>query len=570
MPYEYLGQSGDYHHFRDEDGQELALDQDTADQLLAEQSVQEPQASAASEWDKYKAPTGSSYGTTRVGDIYDNYATQAAGQAEVAKGQSDVFDQYAQEAAQTPADQQKRIRLQGSSGKQGQTAPRQIGENLWDNGNGTLTRHVPATRGTPGGMQPYSAAMSGPHPKMMELANDAQELRANQHIDAQLAADSMRSRKAAEIEQFKLMQAKNMREREDIETRMRIQQADLDEKSRLFEQKQASLEGAKITTKEDWGTTILSAIAAGLGAYGAATTGSPNFALDIINRSKQQKLATQEANIANAKDNVAIARDERDMVSNSLEGQRLERKAAIEKEQLDEMRKLAMESELAAVQPQLNSLIQQADKQYADTMAQLYSQWRTETTERYRPGTAGTPARNEVVIDPALAMSAEVGKLKSQAREGGADARSGPVYWNGEELATLERESANKVNEANDKFVNFLDNSEELNDLQKNGNMASDVDRGRMNALTPFVVNALRKAGDSSDTDRKAYMDAVGAGDFDLAFRLAQSASREAIRIMTRETKNLNQRYLGTSKHIDDYVKSRKVLDPDTRADTLE
>ena len=49
--------------------------------------------------------------------------------------------------------------------------------------------------------------------------------------------------------------------------------------------------------KEDTGKRIMAAIAAGLGAYASAMTGTPNYALQILNDAIDRDLAVQKDNL---------------------------------------------------------------------------------------------------------------------------------------------------------------------------------------------------------------------------------------------------------------------------------
>lgn len=118
--------------------------------------------------------------------------------------------------------------------------------------------------------------------KAMELAG-ANEVR-NRQLEAQRKQDAA---EAAAIQQ------------ETAEAQKRFEAAMADRKA--FEQTQPKQMGI--------GEGILSAIAAGLGAFGSGMTGGPNQALSIINRAADKRVADWERELAGKKGNVDLSQN---------------------------------------------------------------------------------------------------------------------------------------------------------------------------------------------------------------------------------------------------------------------
>jgi LysM repeat protein len=167
--------------------------------------------------------------------------------------------------------------------------------------------------------------------------------------------------------------------------------------------------------KEDTGRKFLAAIAAGLGAYAAAMTGTRNFALDTINAAIEQDLQQQ--------------RDSKEFRLRDLEGQRallLERRGELlqyAQNLISANLKLAKDQgvvagNLAQVEQAQQRIEQDAIKNQQDLVLQIAKTQATALQKRmegYFPGFGYTPLRGES-LKMAIKDAAEFQKAEDEMR----------------------------------------------------------------------------------------------------------------------------------------------------------
>ena len=185
--------------------------------------------------------------------------------------------------------------------------------------------------------------------------DQAREIQAeNAELERQIAADNFTLR-ARQLEQEQNRQA-------EIQARIAKDQA-------LADQARQEYNSAKVDPqrlfhgKNGGGTALVSGIAAAMGAFGAALTKTPNFALDIINNSIDRDIRAQEAEIAVKKDgaNNALAQLQRsglDGEQSKLLLRQLQTEYALTK--ADSIRATAKNSEVDARFAALNTGLQES------------------------------------------------------------------------------------------------------------------------------------------------------------------------------------------------------------------
>lgn len=406
---EYLGQAGEYQMFRDTaTGEEYPVGQEDADYLLSQQAsapMSQPSMSAA--------PPGPApepnVPLTGVLGVPGQPSQPSAGLPRL-QGIPQEFGGAAPE--QSSPQNLQRVMPRGPSSPQ----PRMRAPGVIDNGDGTVSTYRPPSKG---GMQPAARRVGGVAPELMLQQVEAQNsLYERQRENAYLTEETTRDNLLVENEvaATKLQQARM--ERQEADARVAQVNAERDTRWKEFQTRQEAIRGMKVDPNEgeDWSTVILSALAAGMGTYGSAMTGTPNYALDILNRAKEQKIDSQKYGISQAKDDLATDRYEYDRYSTStLEGRRLEQQAAIEREQIEATRKLAAEQALRGLEPQLRDILLQQEERHNQTLGQIYNQLQVEASERFVGGSAGGWSRG---VDPELKLQGEVAAAQRGAAGG--------------------------------------------------------------------------------------------------------------------------------------------------------
>jgi hypothetical protein len=351
-----------------------------------------------------------------------------------------------------------------------------------------------------------------------ENAMTAEEIRRDQLLAEREAAAA--ARQEAELK------------RQQADAKVAQLNADRDNKWQEFSRRQENIKQMKVdpSAGENWATVLLSALAAGAGAYGSAMTGSPNFALDILNRAKEQKINAQQYAISKAKDDLGTEREEYDRyLSVTLDGRKLEQQAAIERQQIEETRQLKADEGLRGLAPQLDDLLAQLERQHNQTLSQIYNQYQVEAAERYVPPTAGGWSRT---VDPELKLRNEVAGL--QRGSAGGTSETEIRTPDGEVIGTAPDKEARR--EMNTRISAYAEaerlGAQMLELVQKQQSESSlgfrdEEDKARYNSLAVRYKNALWSATRSdAPSESESEQFAAAMGGLDLAnFRTGKQRS---------------------------------------------
>lgn len=517
--FDYLGQAGDYHMFRDQStGEEYPVGQEDADFLLAQQTAAPMQSMQPSQPAEENVPL-----TGVIGIPGQPQQTQSPGLPKL--------QGIPQEFGGAPPQSSAPTNLQRVMPRDpGTPQPRMRAPGVIDNGDGTVSTY---RAGSKGGWQDTARRTSGVDPGLMvsqvEAENDLyQRERENQMTAEEIRRDQL----LAAREEAAASLAEKQLKRQESETRVKRIETEREMKWQEFQARQENIRNMKVDPNagDNWGTVILSALAAGAGAYGAAMTGSPNFALDILNRAKEQKIASQQYGISKAKDDLATDRDEYDRYSTmTLEGRKLELQAAIEREQIEETRKLKAEEGLRSVGPQLDEILLQQERQHNQTLAQIYNQMQVEAAERYVPPTAGGWSRG---VDPELKLRGDV--AAAQRNAAGGESETEIRTPDGEVIGTAPDKEARR--EMNTRIAAYAEaerlGAQMLELVQKQQSESSlgfrnEEDKARYNSLAVRYKNALWSATRSdAPSESESEQFAAAMGGLDLAnFRTGKQRS---------------------------------------------
>lgn len=546
---EYLGPlDGGYHHFRDSSGQDYTLDGEDADAAMGEMSQSYSSPSTQQSPEPIVPLTG-------VLGIPGQAPTQSQSMPQL----QGIPQEYGGAPPQQEQPRQRqRVRAPGASEE---TGPRQVGPNLWDNGDGTFSR---VKQGSPGGMSPYTERGAGTAPDLIKdlvgAENDLHFRRSTDMLENEWLAREQRQ-SAVEKARADMVEAADRRQR--AESRLSAIETERNNKWDEFSRRQEQIGKMKMNENagENWATTILSALAVGAGAFAATTTGAPNFALSILNESKQRKMERQSFNINKAKGDLASERDEYDRyISSTLDGRKLEKQAAIEKEQMAAIDAMNADKALSSLAPEMRELRTQLEQQHNQTLAQLYSMYQVETTNKYQPGSAGGV---ETFVDPKLKRAGEVGKARKDARENEVDAGNAPVKWNGKTVGVIEKTEAKELNQTNRNFKQGYSVLEKVKRLQKKGKALSQQDRAELDALDFTAIQALRKPGMSSDSDFDRLSKAAGAKDWDMLLNSNYIKADTMQKLLLEEASSFAEQQLGDASYLSDWAKSYRSSDMD-------
>lgn len=160
----------------------------------------------------------------------------------------------------------------------------------------------------PDGMQKITDTKTQTTSQVFDFAETERLLEERQKIDTQLSnIDLDRSQKEAQasldaIKQIREQEEQFAIEREERQKLQRQREEELMGQVRAVteEYKNMEVDPERLFKKKGTGAKFLAAIAAGLGAYASAMTGTRNFALDIINSAIDDDIEAQKTEIAQA------------------------------------------------------------------------------------------------------------------------------------------------------------------------------------------------------------------------------------------------------------------------------
>lgn len=160
----------------------------------------------------------------------------------------------------------------------------------------------------PDGMQKITDTKTQTTSQVFDFAETERLLQERQKIDTQLSnIDLDRSQKEAQasldaIKQIREQEEQFAIEREERQKLQRQREEELMGQVRAVteEYKNMEVDPDRLFKKKGTGAKFLAAIAAGLGAYASAMTGTRNFALDIINSAIDDDIEAQKTEIAQA------------------------------------------------------------------------------------------------------------------------------------------------------------------------------------------------------------------------------------------------------------------------------
>lgn len=160
----------------------------------------------------------------------------------------------------------------------------------------------------PDGMQKITDTKTQTTSQVFDFAETERLLEERQKIDTQLSnIDLDRSQKEAQasldaIKQIREQEEQFAIEREERQKLQRQREEELMGQVRAVteEYKNMEVDPDRLFKKKGTGAKFLAAIAAGLGAYASAMTGTRNFALDIINSAIDDDIEAQKTEIAQA------------------------------------------------------------------------------------------------------------------------------------------------------------------------------------------------------------------------------------------------------------------------------
>jgi hypothetical protein len=517
--FDYLGQAGDYHMFRDQaTGEEYPVGQEDADYLMAQQAAAPMQSMQPPQ------PAEENVPLTGVIGIPGQASAPSPGLPKL-QGIPQEFGGAPPAAPSGPSNLQ-RVMPRQSAGPQ----PRMRGPGVIDNGDGTVSTY---RAGSKGGWQDTARRTSGVDPALVSPQLEAENsLYQRERENAMTAEEIRRDQLLAEREAAAAARQEAELKRQQADAKVAQLNADRDNKWQEFSRRQENIKQMKVdpSAGENWATVLLSALAAGAGAYGSAMTGSPNFALDILNRAKEQKINAQQYAISKAKDDLGTEREEYDRyLSVTLDGRKLEQQAAIERQQIEETRQLKADEGLRGLAPQLDDLLAQLERQHNQTLSQIYNQYQVEAAERYVPPTAGGWSRT---VDPELKLRNEVAGL--QRGSAGGTSETEIRTPDGEVIGTAPDKEARR--EMNTRIAAYAEaerlGAQMLELVQKQQSESSlgfrdEEDKARYNSLAVRYKNALWSATRSdapSESESEQFANAMGG--LDLAnFRTGKQRS---------------------------------------------
>ena len=302
-----------------------------------------------------------------------------------------------------------------------------------------------ALKGNPAGPDPVDMADREAPRFTSQQLNAAPAMRPPQTLAAAQdeAAADMARQKATQAQAFQAEQARIEAQR----------QKDAQEAYREIQRLAADKEkNTKITSLyEDMSTPrrILSAIALGFGTYGAAITGGPNTAAQMLQKEMDQDLERKKFK-----------------VQNYLEQMRA---AGARHEQISRMAEESQKHLLATQQAQLNTIEAQANQVLAPFPQ---AQQKSQALLAGKKEEIAKDQRNFAMeLAQTKSKTAESGHTVSTSMEGGLNGRAIPATKDVEE-ATIAQEQAKKAEEVG-KWIKegYIPTPDQLNEIQNNENM---------------------------------------------------------------------------------------------------
>lgn len=276
---------------------------------------------------------------------------------------------------------------------------------------------------------------------------DYEERLANASIDQRLANQAQTDAAMVAADQAAQAHSMQIAAEQRIARQDQLREAEITQKVARDQQKldalMADVKSTKIEPKRMFSGTggalaaIGSAIAAGLGAYGAALARTPNYALDIINRAVDQDIAAQEADLATKKESANNALRQFMSTGATLDQARAATRAsqlAVAQSQIAHIAAVNKSPQLAAAAQELDSGIQkQLAEQLERYRIESLGKHTAEVTSRYAYPQAGSAGgMRPVSLDTAQKLGgiqkteAETAKTTADAVKATAEAKNGP------------------------------------------------------------------------------------------------------------------------------------------------
>lgn len=255
-----------------------------------------------------------------------------------------------------------------------------------------VTRHA----GRPAGFHPSTRSSTGLDPEREEKREsrleELEEYRMEQAREQRNTALAFEQRRRA---QLRAEEAEDLEKRRALEAKIMQQENGRREMWRKLDEKEQELEGRAADPRRLFNESPiagwLGALAVGLGAFGAAVTGSRNFALDIINKAINDDIAQQEAEIASDKDAIANRKNAyaRELANGADPKFAKQELTVMMKRQRDRfIEQLASQERDKDTQLKYMQDLMEAKKDTAQEEARLDEMYKTAASEQYDRGQA--------------------------------------------------------------------------------------------------------------------------------------------------------------------------------------